>query len=204
MLPTLFPAGTLPDLADPERVVLDVVVLVRLDHLVLHVDHDEDGVQSVFETGGVEILTEGCVLAGCETVVACAMLDIDNRDRIGTHSRDVIGGDRKRSCIGGPDVLDRRGDPGRPESTAPDLCAHGPDRQVCPLVHCHHAPNGAAIKDDQPDRVVPRIEDRHRSCEFIAFMNQLLRTYPKAQLHVILDNVITHRETGTASRSTSQ
>ena len=42
-------------------------------------------------------------------------------------------------------------------------------------------------------RVVPRIEDRHRSREFIAFMNQLLRTYPKAQLHVILDNVITHR-----------
>jgi transposase len=42
-------------------------------------------------------------------------------------------------------------------------------------------------------RVVPRIEDRHRSREFIAFMNQLLRTYPKQELHVILDNVITHR-----------
>jgi len=42
-------------------------------------------------------------------------------------------------------------------------------------------------------RVVPRIEDRHRSCEFIAFMNQLLRTYPKGELHIILDNVITHR-----------
>lgn len=42
-------------------------------------------------------------------------------------------------------------------------------------------------------RVVPRIEDRHRSREFIAFMNQLLRTYPKQQLHVILDNVSTHR-----------
>lgn len=42
-------------------------------------------------------------------------------------------------------------------------------------------------------RVIPRIEDRHRSREFIAFMNQLLRTYPKRQLHVILDNVIIHR-----------
>jgi transposase len=42
-------------------------------------------------------------------------------------------------------------------------------------------------------RVVPRIEDRHRSREFIAFMNQLLRTYPKQEIHVILDNVITHR-----------
>jgi len=42
-------------------------------------------------------------------------------------------------------------------------------------------------------RVIPRIENRHRSREFLAFMNQLLRTYPKGELHVILDNVITHR-----------
>jgi len=42
-------------------------------------------------------------------------------------------------------------------------------------------------------RVIPRIEERHRSREFIAFMNQLLRTYPKGEIHVILDNVITHR-----------
>lgn len=42
-------------------------------------------------------------------------------------------------------------------------------------------------------RVVPRLEDRHRSREFIAFMNQLLRTYPKGQLHVILDNAGIHR-----------
>lgn len=42
-------------------------------------------------------------------------------------------------------------------------------------------------------RVIPRIEDRHRSREFIAFMNQLLRAYPKGRLRVILDNVIIHR-----------
>lgn len=42
-------------------------------------------------------------------------------------------------------------------------------------------------------RVIPRIEDRHRSREFIAFMNQLLRSYPKGDIHIILDNVITHR-----------
>jgi transposase len=42
-------------------------------------------------------------------------------------------------------------------------------------------------------RVTPRIEKRHRSREFTAFMNQLLRTYPKGKIHVILDNVITHR-----------
>ena len=42
-------------------------------------------------------------------------------------------------------------------------------------------------------RVIPRIENRHRSREFLAFMNQLLRAYPKGELHLILDNVITHR-----------
>jgi transposase len=42
-------------------------------------------------------------------------------------------------------------------------------------------------------QVIPRVEDRHRSREFIAFMNQLLQIYPEGELHVILDNVITHR-----------
>jgi len=41
-------------------------------------------------------------------------------------------------------------------------------------------------------RVIPRIEERHRSREFIAFMNQLLRAYPSGDLHVILDNVKSH------------
>jgi transposase len=41
--------------------------------------------------------------------------------------------------------------------------------------------------------VIPRIEDRHRSREFIAFMNQLLKIYPAGQLHVVLDNVSAHR-----------
>jgi len=42
-------------------------------------------------------------------------------------------------------------------------------------------------------QVIPRVEDRHRSREFVAFMNQLLQIYPEGELHVILDNVITHR-----------
>lgn len=42
-------------------------------------------------------------------------------------------------------------------------------------------------------RVTPRIEERHRSREFIAFMQQVARTYPKGKIHVILDNVSTHR-----------
>jgi transposase len=41
-------------------------------------------------------------------------------------------------------------------------------------------------------RVVSRIEERHRSEEFIAFMNQLLRTYSAGELHVIIDNVSSH------------
>ena len=44
----------------------------------------------------------------------------------------------------------------------------------------------------QAGRVVSRIEERHRSREFIAFMNQLLHTYPSGKLHVILDNVKSH------------
>jgi transposase len=46
-----------------------------------------------------------------------------------------------------------------------------------------------AALEVQAGRVVPRIEERHRSREFIAFMNQLLRVYPSGELHVILDNV---------------
>lgn len=42
-------------------------------------------------------------------------------------------------------------------------------------------------------RAIPRIEERHRSREFIAFLNQLQRTYPKRELHLILDNVSSHR-----------
>ena len=41
-------------------------------------------------------------------------------------------------------------------------------------------------------RALPRIEERHRSREFIHFMDYLLRAYPQGELHVILDNVSTH------------
>ncbi len=40
--------------------------------------------------------------------------------------------------------------------------------------------------------VVPRIEERHRSREFLDFMNDLLGAYPSGKLHVILDNVSSH------------
>lgn len=41
-------------------------------------------------------------------------------------------------------------------------------------------------------RVVPRIEEHHRSREFIVFLKSLLRAYPSGELHVILDNVSSH------------
>lgn len=49
-----------------------------------------------------------------------------------------------------------------------------------------------AALEVQAGQVISRIEERHRSKEFIAFMNQLLRTYPSGDLHVILDNVSSH------------
>lgn len=49
-----------------------------------------------------------------------------------------------------------------------------------------------AALEVQAGHVVSRIEERHRSKEFIAFMNQLLRVYPSGELHVILDNVSSH------------
>lgn len=52
-----------------------------------------------------------------------------------------------------------------------------------------------AALEVQAGRVISRIEQRHRSQEFIAFMNQLLRAYPSAELHVILDNVSSHDST---------
>jgi transposase len=41
-------------------------------------------------------------------------------------------------------------------------------------------------------RVISSIEERHRSKEFITFMNQLRRAYPSGELHIILDNVSSH------------
>jgi len=49
-----------------------------------------------------------------------------------------------------------------------------------------------AALEVQAGRVIPRIEERHRSREFLAFMNDLLYAYPSAELHVILDNVKSH------------
>src|ERR1051325_9656051 len=42
-------------------------------------------------------------------------------------------------------------------------------------------------------KVTGRISDRHTSADFITFMNKVVRSYPRQELHVILDNSSTHR-----------
>jgi transposase len=49
-----------------------------------------------------------------------------------------------------------------------------------------------AALEVQAGQVITRIEERHRSKEFISFMNQLLKSYPSGELHIILDNVSSH------------
>lgn len=41
--------------------------------------------------------------------------------------------------------------------------------------------------------VTHRISESHTAADFVAFMNKVVRTYPKTELHVILDNSSTHR-----------
>ena len=41
--------------------------------------------------------------------------------------------------------------------------------------------------------VTTRTTAQHRAVEFLDFLNLLARTYPRRQIHVVLDNVSTHR-----------
>lgn len=49
-----------------------------------------------------------------------------------------------------------------------------------------------AALEVQAGKVVSGIEARHRSREFIAFMEQLLKSYPNDDLHIVMDNVSSH------------
>ena len=49
-----------------------------------------------------------------------------------------------------------------------------------------------AALEIQAGKVLSRVEARHRSREFIAFMEQLLKSYPRGDLHIIMDNVSSH------------
>jgi transposase len=48
-------------------------------------------------------------------------------------------------------------------------------------------------------RVTAQATERHRSREFIAFLDHLLRLYPEGELHVIIDNVSSHRSAEVAA-----
>jgi transposase len=41
-------------------------------------------------------------------------------------------------------------------------------------------------------KVTARLSDSHKGADFLAFMNKVVRAYPKQELHVILDNSSTH------------
>ncbi|MBA2700632.1 MAG: IS630 family transposase, partial [Chloroflexi bacterium] len=41
--------------------------------------------------------------------------------------------------------------------------------------------------------VTTEARERHTAGDFLAFLNRLARTYPRCQIHVVLDNVSTHR-----------
>jgi DDE superfamily endonuclease len=42
-------------------------------------------------------------------------------------------------------------------------------------------------------RITNQCQPRHRHTEFVAFLTQVARTYPRRQLHVICDNYATHK-----------
>jgi transposase len=42
-------------------------------------------------------------------------------------------------------------------------------------------------------RVTNQTADRHRAVEFLDFLNLLARTYPRREIHMVLDNVSTHK-----------
>jgi len=57
----------------------------------------------------------------------------------------------------------------------------------------HGTTNLFAALDILTGRVIGRCFDRKRTTEFLTFMNQVLRPYPKnQQIHVVLDNLSTH------------
>ncbi len=41
--------------------------------------------------------------------------------------------------------------------------------------------------------VTTQTSAQHRAVEFLDFLNLLVRTYPRRQLHIVLDNVSTHK-----------
>jgi transposase len=74
----------------------------------------------------------------------------------------------------------RRVWPGRPEQRTHDYVRHGTTTLFAAL-------------EVATGRVTNQCQPRHRHQEFLAFLKQVARAYPRRQLHVICDNYATHR-----------
>ena len=74
----------------------------------------------------------------------------------------------------------RRVWPGRPERRTHDYLRHGTTTLFAAL-------------EVATGRVTNQCALRHRHQEFLAFLQQVARTYPRRQLHVICDNYATHK-----------
>jgi transposase len=70
--------------------------------------------------------------------------------------------------------------PGRPEQRTHDYTRHGTTTLFAAL-------------EVATGRVTNQCAARHRHQEFLAFLKQVARTYPRRQLHVICDNYATHK-----------
>jgi len=69
---------------------------------------------------------------------------------------------------------------GRPEQRTHDDTRHGTTTLFAAL-------------EVATGRVTNQCAARHRHQEFLAFLKQVARTYPRRQLHVICDNYATHK-----------
>ena len=70
--------------------------------------------------------------------------------------------------------------PGLPESRTHDYVRHGTTTLFAAL-------------EVATGKVVDACYDRHRHQEFLRFLKQVAKTYPRRQLHVVVDNYATHK-----------
>jgi transposase len=70
--------------------------------------------------------------------------------------------------------------PGQPEAASFDYVRHGTTTLFAAL-------------EVATGKVTEACTDRHRHQEFLAFLKQVARAYPRRQLHVVVDNLSTHK-----------
>ena len=80
------------------------------------------------------------------------------------------------------------------QRTAPTLPVRpgSPERQTFDYVR-HGTTTLFAALEVATGRVTDACTERHRHQEFLAFLKQVARAYPRRQLHVVVDNLATHK-----------